>query len=239
MLPPSQTPASPPGGDLAWDTSPATQVITVTNCCGFVMRATVLNYIPEAQVWGDGRIVWVEHTADESIQVLKGKLGPAEVVQVLQTANSAGFFGWQDLFTEPNSPTDMPSKCIDIRLVDRAHRVCEYVGGAPQAFHDLYNSLSGGLGASDAPYTPERGFLTAEASPGPASAEAQAQFPIWDSASLGLSLSEAASGVWVEGPALQRAWELLKQYPYGGLVRDGDAFYQVSLQIPGISLSEP
>ena len=47
-----------------WDQSPDAVIIEATITGGLVPMNFMENYIPEAQVWGDGRIVWVEETSN-------------------------------------------------------------------------------------------------------------------------------------------------------------------------------
>ncbi len=51
----------PPKPPLNWDASPSAVIVEVTIIGGLVPREYVMNAIPDARVWGDGRIVWVEY----------------------------------------------------------------------------------------------------------------------------------------------------------------------------------
>lgn len=223
-----------PQPEVQWDPDPETQVVSATFCCGLASELLKNNYLPQAQIYGDGRIIWTLEASDGKRNVMQGRLTSEQMAGLLQSAVNAGFFGWDELYTDPLSPSDLPSQCLSIQLVDQSRRVCEYYQGAPPAFHDLYDRLAQGAGASGTPYTPENGYLTAypiDKPDGPAQT--------WDADGLGLSLAQAVSGAWVEGPALEKAWELVNDSPWGGITQEGEAFYQITLQIPVVSMYQP
>lgn len=222
-----------------WDTSPGALIISITHCCGFVPEVVVANYLPQAQVWGDGRIVWTQTGANNERIVLEGRLTPEQLASLLAKAKEIGFFEWQELFTDPMAPTDMPSKCIAVTTAERSNRVCEYFQGAPQAFHDFYATLAGGVGVEGSPYTPTSGYLVARQVPGPDQAGEPGKYPAWDVSALGASLAGAGEGLWVEGQALQTAWELVNENPWGPMVEEDGKLYHLSLQIPGVSMNQP
>jgi hypothetical protein len=56
---------------------------------------------------------------------------------------------------------------------------------------------------------------------------------------VGLSLSDAAGGAWVEGEALELAWRVVNTNPWGGLVQEDETYYELTLQILGVSHIQP
>ena len=225
-----------PQPKVSWDTSPEALVLSATNCCGMVPEFVRLNYIPDAQIWGDGRILWTQLDANNQRRVLEGRLAQDRLAALLQGAVDQGFFGWKELYTDPNAPTDLPTRCVYIQLQSGSRKACEYFSGAPQAFHDLYDQVAEGAGVSGLDFVPEKGYLTTypqpNASPNPA-------MPAWDAQAAGISLANAGKGAWIEGAALETAWKVLNQNPFGAAVREGDGVYMLSLQVPGVSLSQP
>jgi hypothetical protein len=233
--PAGQTPAPA----VKWNTSPEAQIVSATYCCGHVPEAIQLNYIPDAQIFGDGRIVWVQTAADGQRKLLEGKLPQDQLARFLQSAVNLGFFDWQELYTVANSPTDMASKCLFIQVERQSKRVCEYFKGAPQPFHDLYSIVAQGGGVTGQEFTPKTGFLIARMLDGPAPTNGQAGVMTWDSTATGFSLSQAAEGVWLKGTVLEAAWMLVNVSSRGTFVIENGKLYQVSLQIPGLSMVQP
>jgi hypothetical protein len=104
----------PPRPALAWDTTPATLVLRASNCCGLVPNTFLDNYSPEAQLWGDGRLVWVQQGGlGGERRVLTASLTAAEMQALLQTFVDAGFFGWRDLYADYRA-TDLPTTCLEL-----------------------------------------------------------------------------------------------------------------------------
>jgi hypothetical protein len=231
LNPPSPTPAA------AWNADPQAVVIRATLCCGFVPQAYALNYIPDATVWGDGRIVWAQPGNDGARRVLEARLTSDEMQALLRRALDDGFFGWQESYAD-YSVTDLPSKCLSVEITGQSKTVCEYYRGAPEAFHALYAHVAGGAGASGAEYVPDKGYLTAypQSFPNP---PAPNEVFHWPAGSLDFSLKEAEGGKWIEGEALKLAWRVVNGNVWANVAQDGDQYYQLVVQVPGLSQNAP
>jgi hypothetical protein len=233
--PATPIPAQGQPGEVAWNPDPAAVIISASFCCGFVPEVVRLNYLADATVWGNGRIIWTEYAGQER-QVWQGQLSPEQLRALLSQAQQAGFFNWEDRYAD-NTVADAAEKCLSIRLLDQSKQVCEYFKGAPEAFHQLYALVTAGAGANGAPYLPQRAYLTALPLPGGGSgfvADEQ-----WSAQTMGFSLSQATAGRWVEGPALQSAWQRVNRKWSNPLVQEESAYFQIALQLPGLSLLEP
>jgi hypothetical protein len=100
----------------------------------------------------------------------------------------------------------------------------------------LYDHITGGLGLTGVDYAPAKGYLTAyPVTPSPG----QAPTWRWPANSLGFALSEAAGGAWVEGETLELAWRIVNENPWGGLIQDGEDYYQISLLIQDVTQIQP
>jgi hypothetical protein len=233
--------ASPP--TVEWDANPATVVITATNCCGLTTPFYHNNYIPDALVWGDGRILWTQTGATGSRQVFEGQLSSTQLQSWLQGAVDAGFFGWKPIYKDDINPTDLPTRCITIKLANQDRQVCEYFQGAPEAYQKLYDQLNQGLGIAGTPFIPQRAYLTAYSFPktnlGNDGGAQSGKTPQWNENTAGVSLANAGNGVWLEGAAVKQAWELVNQNPMAPSVEENGQTYQLTLQVPGISFSAP
>jgi hypothetical protein len=233
-----ETPTAEPTPSVDWDRSPEAPVITVTYCCGFVMEIVRYNYIPEAMVWGDGRIVWSQIDDMGRRRVLEGQLTEDQMARLLAGIKDAGFFGWKELYSDMNGPTDMPNKCIQVAADGRQHQVCEYWQGAPEAFHVIFENLRNGTGVSGVPYVPERGYLIAHRIPRPDQPLNADEFMVWNAEATQIQLEDAVTGTWLEGEALLRAWDMVNARTYGGMVLDGEDYFMLSIQVPELSREE-
>ena len=218
-----------------WDTRPEALIVRSSSCCGLVPNTFVENYIPEAQLWGDGRLVWVQHLSSGERRVLTAGLTPAEIEALLQDIVDAGFFGWNDNYAD-YSVTDMPSTCLQVHTLSASHSVCEYYRGAPRAFHRLIGDLGNGLGRTGVDFVPERGYLTAYPHHTNQGVSANWQ---WPAEAVGFSLAEAENGRWIDGAALELAWSITNANSWNTLVQDGVNYYEVTVLVPEVSWVTP
>ena len=221
---------------LSWNRDPQARLISATFCCGHITQVTLLNYIPDALVWGDGRIIWVEPD-NEARRVLAGRLSVEQIEALLERMAAAGFFSWQDRYAD-QSVADAPDQCLSVELENQSKKVCEYFQGAPPAFHELYAEVAGGAGATGADYLPERGYLTAYPLDLPNGFTPPVD-AVWPVDSAGFSLAEIGAGRWVEGETLNIAWEMVNAKWRGMIIQESEIYYQLTLQIPGLSYVEP
>ena len=207
---------------LVWEKDPQAVVISATFCCGFVPQLAVTNYIPEAQIWGDGRIVWVVQEDTGSRSVFQAQLTPEEISSLLEQIAGAGFFGWEARYGD-FTVSDLADQCLQVNLESGSTAVCEYYKGAPQAFHELYDFITSGAGKRGGIYTPETGYLT----------DGRGLVSVLP------GLDEVGDGVWIKGPALELAWQAVNARPWLPMVKSGDRLYEIGLQIPGLSREAP
>lgn len=219
--------------DLSWDPAGPLPLISGTFCCGFTSAEYVRNYVPEFQVWGDGRYIWVSHAEDGSRTVMESRLGAEELSAVLSRTASDGFFGWKERYAN-DAVADVADKCITIRLLRVEKQVCEYYEGAPPAFHRLFEDLAGGLDQKGHAYFPTRGFLLLSVF----DADFVTPTLVWQDSALKLA-EVSPKGAWIVGEALTRLWEALNRQPWGPVVAEGDANYLYTIQIDGLSLEAP
>ncbi|MCP4359514.1 MAG: hypothetical protein GY796_16005 [Chloroflexi bacterium] len=222
-----------PTPDLAWDHDPEALIIQAKSGGGLQPEAAYYNEIPRAQVWGDGRIIWQSRNEGGGRQVWQGQLSEMETADLLQTFADKGFFQLKDHYEPSAQVYDSSSTSLRVNLLAESKSVGEYHEGAPRRFHELVGLVSSGAGAEGQPYVPQAGYLTA-ALVTPWDGLDTTAVPQWDTAVLGLDLEEAA-GVWVEGEALARAWEIVNQKYWSPMVVQGDAYYELYLQLPELT----
>jgi hypothetical protein len=183
-------------------------------------------YIPEAQVWGDGRILWVQWQGNVR-KVLEGHLTPEQMTTLLQQIVDAGFFDWPE-----SSGAAAPYQYLSLNLIGQAREVTAS-DGAPPAFYTVVHVLESGAEVAGVEYSPAHGYLTAWPVPAAASAEF-----VWPSESVGFDLEAATNGLIVEGEALAFAWQAFNQHPRTPVyVQSGEQIYTILVEIPGVSFN--
>jgi len=226
-----------PRPPVAWDPDPQALVLSATFCCGLAPSWVTENYIPEVQIWGDGRIVWVERNQAGGQRVLTGVLTPDQLAALLQQYVDAGFFGWDSLYGDFEI-TDGASQCVRVALASVSKEVCEYYSGAPEAFRRLYSVAASGAGAAGEAFVPTQGYVIADRqnySMPPTGDD----YLLWPAESLGVSLDDLWDGAWLEGAPLAFAWRVVAGDTWQPLVRQGEAYYLLTVRVPGISQMDP
>ncbi len=243
IVPASGGDATPPAGTdplepgtgpaLTYAADPARLIISGTFCCGFTTPQFVANYLPDFQIWGDGRYLWVETSEDGTRRVLEARLDPERVLAFLQRATDEGFFAMDDRY-EDLSISDQADKCITITLEAQTKSVCEYHAGAPEGFHRLYTYLASGGENEGTPFVPELGYLTATLF----DADFVTPSLVWENDAIEFSDLDG-QGVWLEGETLARFWEAMNANIFMPVVEERGIFYFFTIQVPGISMQEP
>lgn len=237
--PTSENKSVAPAAEIRWDNRPEAKIVTASLSGGLVPPMIHYNYIPSAQIWGDGHMIWTQAESNGQRRVLQGMLSQDQMTALLKGAADQGFFGWSELYTSPLSPTDLPTRCVQINLLSQSKKVCEYYQGAPQAFHDLYDRLAQGAGLTGLGYVPTQAYLVAHSIPSLDLAVDRQKVPTWDAQNTQVSLASAANGVWVQGPALESAWKLVNANNFNPIAQQDGAFYEITLQVPGVSFIDP
>ncbi len=226
---------------LEWDASQQTLIIQVSQPSDFPgvvpgrqVSVTFENYIPIAQVWGDGRIVWVTYQPETgSRRVLEGQLSRAEMVSLLQRIVDTGFFSEQAV---PGEQGDIPQAksappaglYLRLRTLER-HYILQDSELAD--FNALHKFLGSGAGAQGKPYQPERGRLCVY----PQASRVQPPSLHWPDGLMGFKLANRECRM-LQDQALQFAWDTVNRSPAAPLVESQGATFLLTLQVPGLTL---
>jgi hypothetical protein len=206
-------PVFAPKPKVEWDTAPtaiiAQAVHPIRHYQPSISSDYTRNYIPEARLWGDGRILWASYGDSGGPRtVMEGQLTPEQMTVLLKQFVDAGFFGWNNnyfsLLPYDNPPTDY----LTINLLTAQKTVIVSMGNPPRAFNSLFATLNSGAGAQGKIFKPTQGTLIA------IPITTQTAEYNWDHENLNLDLSKAAEGIPVEGKALQLAWDVVNKNPY-------------------------
>lgn len=225
------TPASQVA-EVQWDISPNALVIRLTGGLSIAGSYNPNYYIPDMQLWGDGRIIWVK-TDGTARRVFEGRLTPDQMKSLLPTIVDAGFFEWGDYYDALGGNSWTP-RLWRVNLIGRSKEISEH-GAAPDTFYELRDYVKNGAGAVGQEFVPRQGYLTTSPFPG---ATSETLWP--DAAIVGFTLDRFGSGRYIEGEALAFAWEAINKNPTAPVyVKSGGQVYVIMVQIPEISFNEP
>lgn len=218
---------------VAWDHDPSALIVrfySPSTTAGLAGAFDRRYYIPEVQLWGDGRIIWVVQEG-AGRRVMAGRLTVEQIETLLERIVAAGFIEWQEQYYTPGGHS-FPSMHLLVNLSGRSKEISEH-GGAPEAYYELEELLLSGAGAEGHEYSPAQGYLTV--SPGPA----EVAGPAWP-ARAAVTPEQVAEGTTIEGETLAYVWELVNRNPTAPVyvVYQGET-YHIMVQIPGVSYFEP
>lgn len=229
-------PRSASGGKAQWNHAADALIVQVTAPSGFLPSELYQEvYIPETQIWGDGRITWGTYVDGEGYTLRTGRLTSEQMTLLLQRFAHVGFLLWRSHY-QNGVAIDGAPRCISVELAMPTvqHQVCELAGGAPQAFYTLFDFLVSGAGATGVPYTPTTAYIRTWPAD---TAVPFSQSPIsWPTDLFGLPASAALDGVWVQGEGLAHLWQAVLDDHYPVLtVADEHGIYALTMQIPGLN----
>jgi len=230
---------------LDWDKSPEVRIIRVSDPINFPGLSCTWqdermdNHIPEGQVFGDGRFIWVEYYRAEEVvarRVMEGRLSEAELSSLLGQISVSGFFSWKDHYSRVTFQEDVPPNTIMYVNLKEKEKHVIVSSGAPAGFHELVRLVTTGAGTVGREYIPERGYL--EVHPFYYYDQDQDwQLPLWPGEEAGFHLEELVyeRGQFIEGPILEFVWQVINDSPGQPVVLDQDEAYTLVILIPGLS----
>lgn len=231
-----------------WNPDPNAVIVRVVVLQSLLPDEEVASYIPEMQLWGDGRLIWVEQPTYDSRRIWTGQLMPAEMTALIKYVNGSGFWRWQALYHNSNV-LDGTTRCITVQLADNGavKEVCEADDEAPLAFYRLYRWLTHGAGVKGTPYVPATAYVVAQPI---LRCPTGGTVGVWPHAELGLAARAVVDDTWtfrkpneaddnrrlIRGPGLTQLWQIARANSSNiFMVQDEGACYRVALQIPSLT----
>jgi len=222
--------------ETEWDTSPDTRVIKVRDYFG----ESDYNDIPDAQVWGDGRIIWVERRADGERRVLEGYLSDKEMLLLITQLIDAGFFKGYRRFPSWNIEF---GRWLNVNLANDYYEVL-VIPLDPRLKYDneivldLVDFLKSGAGTTGVDFTPTVGRLIVypvEDTSLPADAKAEYHWPD-DEFGYGLEAvytNKPHNERLITGEELSFAWGIVNSPT--PLVESRGKVYWIAVVVPNVS----
>lgn len=232
------TPQALAEGDL-WVRDPATIIFRADVVGGSMPELARMSETPICTIYGDNRVVWVNVLDSSTYQVLYDRVSDEDIYRFLDYLTVR-----ERIYTHEAGIAD-----IDLEQFDPVYQtVLINVGGLEHRSDsfsdwdvDWFNRVTDAcktISRSPVLFVPRGAWLTVQ----PAQYTIEAPLMLWEASEEGLSLAEiAASNAprWIEGPGLERLWDLLTTQPASLILADGDGYYRFALQVPGISRDAP
>ena len=211
--------------EAIWDESPDSVIIASDPGC----IEMDIDYIPYVQIWGDGRIIWIEYNINGERTVWEGNLTHSEIKQLIERLIRMDFFKFWHGYNEYCA-----GKFLTVRLSDISSR--RMIVSQNSKFVELYNFLATGAGTKGKEFVPTQGLLYAypiEETELPADTEATF---VWPEDEFGYNLEELytqKNGRSISGEEIRFAWEIVNS-PFA-VVESNGKVYWIGIRLPGIS----
>ncbi len=205
-----------------WDKSPQTHIITI----GKLWSEIDYNYIPDVQIWGDGYIVWVEHSSDGNRKVLEGRLSQQEMTSLIQKLIGLDFF---KIYRNGKDYADVS---ITASLIGGSHS--EWLDPENKQLYDFAIYLKKGAGTSGTELVPTVGtFLVIPIEKLRLPANTKAHYH-WPEDKFGYSLDTHKNDeIEIIGDELKFAWEVVNS-PLPTVESEGKVYW-VAVMLPKVS----
>ena len=204
-----------------WNTSPDNVVIS-SNVFGEIDYG----YIPDFRVWGDGRIVWVEHDQDFTRKVYEGYLSQNQLKEIIKQFVDAGYYKW--FGNKNSSPVN-----ISIGLLNSYKQNSFDVDGK---ISQLVNYLESGAGVEAKEFIPTVGCLyvfPVKETEYKNTKSIPVQWPEnieeTDFANFERTFPD---GKEITGDELDFVWQIVNHSPF---IKSNDKIYWIALGIPKIT----
>lgn len=188
-----------------------------------------ISYIPTVQVWGDGRIIWVEYNSEGDRMVWEGSLTHNEMTQLVIRLTRINFFR----FGFGNE-----KYCVGEYLTVKLSTITSRrrVNSDNINFSKVYSFLKTGGGVMGKEFIPETGNLYAypiEEMDYLSDSEAKCY---WPDDKFGYTLEKIRTqnnGKSISGEELRFAWEVVNREI--SAVMSNGKMYWIEIEVPGVS----
>lgn len=229
-----------PDNPIQWDRDPNTVVFRAEVVGGEYEDAFFTrNEVPYCTIYGDNRIVWTVESASSDAQVLIDRLTDEQIQSFVGALTVEMRFYTFDAQADFQPPTN-PSPVVEVMTLNvngKEHKTDAFGNWPPDFFQDVL-LLCRSLSQAPVEYLPDAAWVSAQA----VDFNSYAPMISWDGEAAGLvlkDLAESGERQWVEGRITQILWRLLRRSGLDAQFAEGDAQYQVAVEVPGINKSAP
>ena len=223
---------------VGWDRSPQT-IVFRADIVGGESDFQARNNIPNCTIYGDNRIVWVNELGPSQLQVLEDRLPDTAInVFVQHLAVDERIYTYEARLKEIQAQADVNPvvETVALNVNDIAHTADSFGGWDGDWFPRVLDACKK-LSQAPVLVAPTSGWVSAQSVP----FSMQPPITSWDAKAMGLSLSSVADGAphWIKGASASSLWNTLHTLPSNLLFEDGSNYFEVALQVPGITRDAP
>ncbi len=240
----SPTPAS----DQTANATPSDVVFWERDAQTVIFRADVIggesdfrarNAVPNCTIYGDNRMVWVNELGPFKIEVREDRLPDGAIsafVQYLTVNERIYTYDARLPQVEQQSDVNPVVETVLINVNGVEHHGDSLGGWDRDWFPRVLNACKS-LSLTPVLVAPSSGWLSAREIP----FSMQPPLVMWDPAQMGVSLASAPPDApqWISGENAASLWQTLHSLPANMIFEEGDQYYEVALQVPGITRDSP
>lgn len=225
-------------GIVQWDRSPST-IIFRADVVGGPDQFTRLGEVPLCTIYGDNRVVWVNELDAFHVEILYDTLSDATIESFIAYLTVQERIYTHQALASEEAPQDSAPvvETVTINVNQQEHTADAFSGWDSDWFSRVLRSCQQ-LSQTPILFLPDALWLSV-VEVGYTIAAPVAE---WNAAETGLSLAEIASGTqprWITGPGVRILWDYVNTLPSSLLLSENGHYYQVALQVPGISRTSP
>jgi hypothetical protein len=228
---------------IQWDRSPSTVVFRADITGGneensFARR----NEVPPCTIYGDNRVVWLNHVGTYETQVLWDQVSDQAIRDfVTHLTISERFYEYEaQADVQPASAVSPVIETLTLFVSGQQHQSDAYSGWEGDYYTRILSKCQT-LSAAPILFEPSAAWVSAEAIPPEQSDTSAFNIP-WDAQASGLSLAElAASGErrWITDRNVRVLWNLIRNSVSNLRFTEGDGQFRVALEVPGVTRESP
>jgi hypothetical protein len=239
----SQTPAdgvSSGSSVIQWDRGPQTIVFRADVVGGDTANTfRSRNEVPICTIYGDNRIVWTNELSNFETQVLWDQLTDQQIqdfVSYLTIVQRIYTYDAQaDL--QPPSAVEPVVETLTVFVNGRVHTTDSFAAWENDYFQSIIRTCKT-ISATPVLFEPQGAWVSAQVT------EYNSNIPglLWDGNAAGLRLADLASSgerKWITDQNLRILWNIMRTSSPLTLFNEGEATYQVALEVPGVNRDAP
>lgn len=198
------------------------------------------NDIPNCTIFGDNRIVWVNELGPFKLQVLEDRLPDAAIsafVQHLAVDDRIYTYDAHLADIQKQGNVNPVAETVALNVDGIEHQADSFSGWNSDFFPKLLQDCKT-LAQAPVLVAPSSGWISAQTVP----FNMQPPLVTWDARQTGISLNTiagAGSPVWTTGQGVTTLWNELHSLPSNTIFEDDKNYFQVALQVPGITRNAP